>query len=218
MNYSEQDYQSDLKNPEMIHLDSRERFQSFYQQCSFGIAKDIKYVPERMNWIEFGPNARIIELGCCSGQNVVEWLTRYPDSTMMLVDVAQGFIDETRRRVEQAGLQDRASYHVGFIEDLPAGDVAENYTDVVLTETLEHVQDPLPVLEVAWSLVAPGGNLWITVPSFRIGTFSHVRGINATQLGEMLQEIGAEPPVVLKEVPDPSTRRATRCHVVRSQG
>jgi len=212
MDYSNEEYQSDLTNPDMPHIKTRDRFQSFYDQCAQGPAKDIQYFAQRMDWIVFGPQARIIELGCCSGHNVVEWLTRYPDVHVKAVDVSQGFIDETRRRVEAAGMGDRVLYHTGFIEDLTG-----TYTDVVLTETLEHVQDPLPVLRVAWSMVDEGGSLWITVPSIRVGTYSHVRGINPQELQELLLDVGVKlsQVKVLDKVSDPGTIFSTRCLAVK---
>jgi len=216
MAYSNKDYQSDLSNPDMLHLKTRKRFQAFYDQCALGLAKHIKYEAERMNWISFRPNSRLIELGCCSGQNVVEWLSRYPTLRYTAVDVSQGFVDETKRRVEEAGFGDRVVYHVGFIEDLPGGNVSGTYTDVVLTETLEHVQNPLPVLKVAWSLVSDGGNLWITVPSRRVGTYSHVRGIAPKELRVLLTKAGIGEVLLLDKVSDRSTGLATRCHVTKT--
>lgn len=193
MEYTQKQFNLDLNNAAMPHLESREHFQAFYDILGAGAAKSVQYPASRMSWVKPKPGARILELGCSAGYNIVKWLEDDWNCSVIGIDVSIAAIGETARRI--TSLPDEAKARVclrqAFIEDV--GDLSLGlFSDVVLTETLEHVQAPLPVLDVAWSAVAPGGTLWITVPSRRWGNYSHVRGIRAATLASMLQDVGVD--------------------------
>lgn len=190
--YSQDQYFKDLEDPQSPHLESREHFKAFYDELGKGPAKYIEY-PARMNWVTPSHGARIIELGCSSGYNVVKWLADDPYCSVVAVDVSSSAVHETIRRIKE--LPEEAKMRVGvfetFIEDAHEY-IHGTFDDVVLTEVLEHVQDPMPVLESAWAFVGRGGTLWVTTPSRRWGNFSHVRGIRAATLASMLQDVGVD--------------------------
>jgi SAM-dependent methyltransferase len=201
VNYTSEDYQRDLNDPEMPHLASRERFEAFYDELAKGPAKRVTYPAHRMDWIELTKGGWVIELGCHVGYDLIHWTTQDPNLIAWGVDVSQNMIAEARERISTLppSQQRRIELSRLFIEDIIMGAVLvgapeghEEPTDVVLTETLEHVQDPIPVLAKAVE-IARSGTLWITVPQTRWGNYSHVRGINPEQLGEMLREVGANP-------------------------
>lgn len=214
--YTEAQYNADLNNADMPHLETDKRFKAFYDMLGAGPAKDVQY-PARMKWVIPKPGAHILELGCSSGYNIVKWLENDRGCSVVGVDVSQAAIGETVRRITQ--LPTQASMRVSIfetrIEDAPHI-VCGLFTDVVLTETLEHVQDPLPVLQVAWGFVASGGTLWITVPSRRWGNYSHVRGIRAATLSSMLQDVGVDVTEIaaIDEVKHQG-ERLTRAKVIR---
>ena len=190
--YTQDQYFEDLENPKVPHVESREHFKAFYNELGKGPAKDVKY-PARMNWVTPGAGARILELGCSAGYNVVKWLTDDPDCTVGAVDVSASAIHETIRRIKELPMdaQSRVGIFEMFIEDAHEH-IHGTFDDVVLTEVLEHVQDPMPVLESAWGFVRKGGTLWVTTPSRRWGNYSHVRGIRAATLASMLQDVGVD--------------------------
>jgi len=220
--YTDEEYQNDLQNPEMPHLDSADRFKAFYEKLAEGSAKDIQYPASRMNWVKIEPEASIIELGCQSGYNVVRWLQQHPSCTVVAVDVSGRMLTNTMARVKAelpSYIQDNVSYVESFIEELPKLLwLQPRFSDVVLTETLEHVQDPQKCLEVAWWLVRPGGTLWITTPTRRWGNYSHVRGIRAATLASMVQDVGVDVAWIeeIDEVPHQG-EPITRARIVKPQ-
>jgi len=191
-NYSQGQYFEDLEDPKVPHLETREHFKAFYDELGKGPAKDIEY-PARMNWVTPGSGSRIIELGCSAGYNVVKWLTDDHECSVVAVDVSSSAIHETVSRIGElpTEAQMRVAVFEAFIEDAHEH-ISGAFDDVVLTEVLEHVQDPMPILESAWAFVRQGGTLWITTPSRRWGNYSHVRGIRAATLASMLQDIGVD--------------------------
>ncbi len=191
--YTEEDYESDLSNPGVPHLENREHFSAFYEALGNGPAKDVKYPKHRMGWITPPKGASILELGCAAGYNLVHWLEEDRSCSVTGVDLSLSAIAEASRRIgamdKSVNAPARACLFQSFIEDAPQI-IIGRFSDVVLTEVLEHVQDPQPVIDVAWGFVADGGRLWITVPSNRWGNYSHVRGVGKGELKKMLEKAG----------------------------
>jgi SAM-dependent methyltransferase len=73
---------------------------------------------------------------------------------------------------ETSGLTGLGSAVCARAEAVPVRDGA--FRTAILCEVLEHVSDPLAVLEECSRIVAPGGTLLITVPAFPIATLESV--------------------------------------------
>ena len=203
MNYSKEDYKRDLQDPNAPHVQNREHFKNFYDQLGADDpAQNVQYPAHRMSFVNPTQGGLILELGCHAGYDIVKWLSDDQNALAVGVDISTPLIEEARRRTEAAGVADRAMFIESFIEDLPVSDHIVKthtepsilpkafFTDVVLTETLEHVQDPKAVLEATRLLMGAGTTLWISVPATRWGNFSHLRGITAKQLQELLFDTG----------------------------
>lgn len=193
MEYSYEDYQRDLNDPTMPHLKDRERFLAFYDKLgSDKPALGVQYPAHRMDWVAPRKGGYILELGCHAGYDIVKWLLEDTTAHAVGVDISKPLLVEAHGRALVAGIDDRAVWVESFIEDLPNDtEISKvNYTDIVLTETLEHVQDPVPVLKAALHFMGDETLLWISVPNHRWGNFSHVRGLNSEQLTEALVTAG----------------------------
>lgn len=213
MNYSSKQYESDLNDPEMPHLESRERFRAFYDELGKGPAQSVEYPAHRMSWVKFPHPARVLELGCHTGYNLIHWAKQHPETECVGVDISQTMLANAANRIKEAQLENRIELVESFIEDYVPD---RTFTDVVLTETLEHVQDAQAVLDAVVPMLRPGTALWITVPSRRWGNYSHVRGIRAMTLAAMLQQAGLD----VAEIEAIDERRVqgedlTRCYVVK---
>jgi cyclopropane fatty-acyl-phospholipid synthase-like methyltransferase len=140
-----------------------------------------------MGWVDIDHPSNILELGCHNGYNLIYWANQHPETTAVGVDISTPLLRKARERIHEAGIADRVVVFDSYIEDFQS---PPDITDIVLTETLEHVQDAQAVLNAVEPMVEPGVNLWITVPSNRWGNYSHVRGIRAATLASMLQDAG----------------------------
>jgi 2-polyprenyl-3-methyl-5-hydroxy-6-metoxy-1,4-benzoquinol methylase len=174
MTYGREDYLSDLQNPAIPHIRSRERFRDFYDELGRDpVQKGQSFQGERMTFIE--PQGRIIELGCHIGFNLVHYARLGFEITG--VDVSEVLLQEAEALAAQepADVRRRITLIHAFIEDLPS---APQYDTILLLETLEHVIDPAPILCKAAEILSPSGRLYISCPSTRVGTYSHVRGVS----------------------------------------
>jgi SAM-dependent methyltransferase len=67
---------------------------------------------------------------------------------------------------ELASLQ-KFSFHEGTIEETVVKLVAQTFDAALLISVLEHLRDPLPVIEAVRALLKPAGVLLINVPTWR---------------------------------------------------
>lgn len=129
---------------------------------------------EVMQFFRPEPGQTILELGSGTGGNILFYSQCRYEITG--VEVAQRFIDTTRRvlacRPPHQQLRVRLVH--SFIEDFEPD---REWDWVLLTEVLEHVQDPIPVLAKARECVKDSGQVYITAPAERVGGWEHVRGV-----------------------------------------
>lgn len=185
-NYTREDYLDDLKNPEMLHLKSKERFKAFYEMLGTeSIQKVQQVVLERFNFIV--PKGKIIELGCHAGFQCIAWSEQ--GFKCLGVDIAQSLIDEANGRVDnlQHPLKGEIEFMCSDILDLDSNKLG-TFDTIVLTETLEHVVDPDPIFEKAVSFMDISSVLYVAAPSTRVGTYSHVRGVSEDYVKKMAKK------------------------------
>ncbi len=201
MEYKFEDYTKDLSNPEMPHAKNKERFQEFYNQLGVcpiqrtqnGPTTDLSFIVLR---------GMVLELGCHCGYNCIDWAKKGVSCTG--IDVSETLIEFAKEKLssEPKEVQDRVVFIHSFIEDfIPP----IQYDTIVLTETLEHVMSPLPVLIKAKECLKPGGLLYISSPSIKTGNNSHIRGIDANMMAELLNSSGLK--IIL--VQDVASQRTT---------
>jgi len=184
MTYTKEDFLKDLEDVNVPHIKDKERFKNFYEELGKDSAQEgQKYLGMRMDFVV--PNGKIIELGCHIGFNLIQWARK--GFECVGVDVSEHLIKLAKDKIElePEEVQKRITLVNGFIEDLEAKEV---FDTVVLTETLEHVINPLVVLKKAVEFLKPDGLIYITVPSKRFGNTSHVRGINQSQMLDLLAQ------------------------------
>jgi len=184
MEYTQQDYENDLKNPNFIHIKDKERFKAFYEELGKqDVQKAQKYIHNRMKFVE--PKGKIIELGCHIGFNCIKYAREGFDC--IGIDISSTLVDEATKNAkkEQIDVQNRLKFIESDINDL---DLKEKFDTVILTETLEHCIDPVPILKKSKELLKKDGKIYASAPNILIGTSSHVRGINKQQMQELVKQ------------------------------
>lgn len=68
----------------------------------------------------------------------------------------------------------------------------ESYRWVVLSEVIEHIREPLPVVNQAHSFLSPGGALLITTPNGHWESDEHLHEFSLRTFCELLSQTGCE--------------------------
>lgn len=105
------------------------------------------------------PRSKILDLGCGDG-NVTQLFLKKGE--VVGVDISKEALKKAERRGIKTKLHDLNQL------PLPFGD--KSFDVVILTDTLEHLLDPLEVLKETFRILNPGGRIIVTVPNFaRLG-------------------------------------------------
>lgn len=104
----------------------------------------------------FFKNGSCLELGCADGEGTKMLLPHF--EKIVAVDGSEKLINKAKKEITNK----KVSFYVSFFEDF---ETDEKFDTVILAHILEHVDDPLPVLQVAKRFVKNGGVVLIDVPN-----------------------------------------------------
>lgn len=184
--------------PDYRHLEDRARFKALYEEV--GTVEANRTVAWREEWMRHfdpRPESTILELGAHNGPNLLHYgrLGHVVDGVEISDTLIATF--ERWKAREPAEVRARIAMHAGWIEEF---EPLRPYDYVLLTEVLEHVADPAPVLQAARRALDPlGGELYVTSPSTHWGNNTHVRGVPLADLERWLLDAGLRPTRLFEE-------------------
>ena len=112
------------------------------------------------------PKASHLEIG--PGHGLLLYIAaNHPNvATIAAWDVSPTSIAQTRRALDTFGITRPVKLELQslFAAGAPASD-ADRFDSIVISEVLEHLEDPLAALRVLHERMKPGGRLWVHVPA-----------------------------------------------------
>ncbi|MCH7551404.1 MAG: class I SAM-dependent methyltransferase [Proteobacteria bacterium] len=139
---------------------------------------------------DVGPDARILDLGCGSGDLLAALAETFPQAAFAGADQSQSGLGRTRQELPGAKL-----FQFDFSHPDTAPEELRGWAShVVCSEVLEHLDDPTPALDAAARCLKPGGRLVVTVPGGPMTAFDrhigHRRHFTKARLIETLEGAG----------------------------
>lgn len=109
------------------------------------------------------PGARVLEVGCGTGRNLILAAKRYPDATFYGFDVSEMMLETARNNIERAGLKNRITLVKGDAADFSADDLfgVPAFERVFISYAVSMIPPWREALEQSFNAVAPGGSLQI---------------------------------------------------------
>ncbi|MBF6560133.1 MAG: methyltransferase domain-containing protein [Candidatus Binataceae bacterium] len=111
-----------------------------------------------------GPDERIIDLGCGTGENTVDLARASAGGRVVGMDSSRAMIDRAikLRATLGADLKSRVSFAIG---DIGAFEADGAYTIIFSNAALQWVADHRGVLAACWRALRPGGRLVVQMPA-----------------------------------------------------
>ena len=104
---------------------------------------------------------RLLDVGCGVGIYAAQIARRFPRARILGIDLSPAHVEAARSLAARLGVSDRVGFQVG---DALALEVTEPPHVILAAEVIEHLVDPLPCLVRLAHLVAPGGQVLLSVP------------------------------------------------------
>lgn len=182
------EYQYIKDDPDYRHLSDRELYKKLYEEV--GTVEANQNVVWREEWMKYfhpDPDAKILELGSHNGPNLIHYARL--GNEIHGVELSETLIATCQRYLqrETQEVQQRVKIFPGWIEDFKP---SIRYDYVLCTEILEHVADPVKVLQVARAALKENGCVYISSPSTLWGNNTHVRAVPEKELLKWLNAAG----------------------------
>ena len=143
--------------------------------------------------------ARILVAGCGTGRHPIGTARRFPDSSVLAVDLSLASLAYAVRKTRELGIRN-IDYRQADI--LLMGALPERFDVVDSTGVLHHLEDPVAGWRILCSLLRPGGVL-------RVGLYSELARRHVVRARELIAASGFQP--------TPSGIRACRAAILARQ-
>jgi trans-aconitate methyltransferase len=137
-----------------------------------------------------GEKVRILDLGSGQGDLLAKLSQLFPEASLLGTELSEKGVAISRQKVP------RATFIVADIFDPPPAQAAYLgwATHGVCSEVLEHVDDPISLLEQAHKYLAPGASLIVTVPGGPMSAFDrhigHRQHFDRQSIQRVLEQAG----------------------------
>ncbi len=121
--------------------------------------KDALHLCMRAALADASSASRVLCVGAGTGAEVCYLADAYPDWTFTLVEPAAPMLARARHKAEEAGIADRCTFHVGYLDSLPESGLFDVATSILVSQ---FVLDPKARRDFFRGIAArllPGGQL-----------------------------------------------------------
>jgi S-adenosylmethionine-diacylgycerolhomoserine-N-methlytransferase len=109
------------------------------------------------------PDARVLEIGCGTGRNLIRAAVKYPRIQAYGIDISEQMLSTARAQIERVGLEERIVVARGDATDFDPKTLfgVEAFDRIFVSYALSMIPPWRETVEHAGALLAPGGSLHI---------------------------------------------------------
>lgn len=147
-----------IRKPSIEGLDSPEVAVAFDRMTDF---LPFKILRRRIisELKRYNPKGKLVDLGCGSGNLIVQITKHYPNLDLIGVDISSEILELAKKRAFESNLNEKIKFKIGSVEDLPFSD---NSIDFLISSlSLHHWQEPIKALSEACRVLKQKGILLI---------------------------------------------------------
>jgi len=123
----------------------------------------LKFYLEYTTIAEMFKDKRVLDIGCGAGGKTLYYASRGVDKVWG-IEVVEHYEDEANDLAEERGLRDKFQFVLGDAANMPFED--NFFHTIIMNDAMEHVDEPLTVLEECHRVLKPGGRLYVNFPPY----------------------------------------------------
>lgn len=132
-------------------------------------------------WLELGPDTRLLDVGCGSGGPALR-LAERTGASVVGIDLEEDGISTATRLAEERGLADRARF-VRTDASGPLPFAGESFDAVISTDVMCHLPSRLDILREWRRVTAPGARVLFTDPTIVTGLVTDTELADRSAIG-----------------------------------
>lgn len=141
---------------------ARESFDRILRHAAYGkVIRDDRQLAMLLELVQDGSNSRILDIGTGTGYLAFPLAEAYPQAVVYGIDIAQGIMEENRRRAVESG---RHNLIFQAFDGIQYPFERESFDLIVSRYAFHHFPDPAAAVEQMYQLLSPGGRVLISDP------------------------------------------------------
>jgi len=121
--------------------------------------KDALHLCMRATMHELPPDARVVCVGAGTGAELLYLANAFPGWTFVLVEPSGPMLQRCRQRTEEAGINQRCTYHEGYLDSLPLTDSFDAATAILVSQFILEQEARFAFFREIAKRLRPGGAL-----------------------------------------------------------
>jgi ubiquinone/menaquinone biosynthesis C-methylase UbiE len=113
----------------------------------------------RTHLMSFNPTGKLVDLGCGSGNLIVEIAKTKVNLELIGVDISPEILNLAKKRSVDSNVQDQIKFKIGKVENLPLSDNSIDY--LLSTLSLHHWKDPMRAFDEFFRVLKDEGKILI---------------------------------------------------------
>lgn len=119
--------------------------------------KDCLHLVTRLAFAELRPHARVLCVGVGTGAELLYLAKAFPTFQFVVTDLSEAMLDVCRERAAAAGITERVSFHVGYLDTLPESVSFDAATCILVSQFLVNIEQRRDLFrQIAARLTARG--------------------------------------------------------------
>lgn len=105
----------------------------------------------------------VLDVGCGAGGKTLYYASEGPEKVYG-IEIVDYYEEEANELAKNKGLLDKFQFVVGDASNIPFDDAS--FDTIIMNDAMEHVDEPLKVLNECYRVLKPGGRLYVNFPPY----------------------------------------------------